>query len=255
MMNAYPIVDNTTACIIKHYESYAVAQKTINTKLIELLKINTPKHFNKVLEIGCGTGLFTAEFLANFSINHLVLNDLYEDYQPYVTEKLQRNFTLMKSEFVFGDCLNTPLGDGYDLLAAASVVEYLPCAQTFVQCAKAKLKQGGYLLFNSVNPQHFHEIRALVGEGGDYPSLLDWINQLEVDFEILSIEQDGLCFLFESPEEVITHLEYTGISPLKTVQWTEDFYQEFIRQYKLQFSQEGCVSLTYQPFYILARKR
>lgn len=255
MMGNYPTVDKAAACIIKNYESYAVVQRTINKKLIELLKINAPKHFNKVLEIGCGTGLFTAEFLADFSAEHLVLNDLYEECQPYLVEKLQRNFTLMKSEFVFGDCLNTPLGDGYDLLVAASVVEHLPCTQTFVQCAKAKLKRGGYLLFNSVNPQHFREIRALVGEGVCYPSLLDWINQLETDFEIISIQQDGLCFLFESPEEVITHLDCTSISPLKTAQWAEDFYREFIRQYKLQFSQEGCVSLTYQPFYILARKR
>lgn len=45
MMGNYPTVDKAAACIIKNYESYAVVQRTINKKLIELLKINAPKHF------------------------------------------------------------------------------------------------------------------------------------------------------------------------------------------------------------------
>lgn len=39
MMGNYPTVDKAAACIIKNYESYAVVQRTINKKLIELLKI------------------------------------------------------------------------------------------------------------------------------------------------------------------------------------------------------------------------
>lgn len=42
MMGNYPTVDKAAACIIKNYESYAVVQRTINKKLIELLKINAP---------------------------------------------------------------------------------------------------------------------------------------------------------------------------------------------------------------------
>ncbi|WP_150538584.1 methyltransferase domain-containing protein [Actinobacillus vicugnae] len=254
-MNTDSGLESASADKIKHYESYAIAQKTINEKLLALLQAHTRNHFEKVLEIGCGTGLFTAAFLTKFSTEQLVLNDVSENYQPYLTEKLQRNFTLMKSQFVVGDALTTELGSDYDLLVAASVVEYLASTQTFIQRAASQLKQGGYLLFNGVHPQNLPEIRSLVGEGSCSPSILDWINQLEQAFEIIAIEQDGLCFLFESPQEVMTHLAYTGLSPLNTAQWTEDFYQEFIRQYQERFSQEGYVSLTYQPFYLLARKR
>ena len=62
------------------YDENAIVQKKVASHLIELIKEikNDRNSFESILEIGCGTGIFTRDFLNNYSPNRIILNDFFQ---------------------------------------------------------------------------------------------------------------------------------------------------------------------------------
>ena len=62
------------------YDNNAIVQKKVATNLSEYIKndISLSGNMNKIIELGCGTGIFTKEFLSNFTPKHLTLNDFFD---------------------------------------------------------------------------------------------------------------------------------------------------------------------------------
>lgn len=60
------------------YDENAIIQKKVAENLTNFIskKFNNQK-FDKVIELGCGTGIFTREFLKKFEINEIDLNDCF----------------------------------------------------------------------------------------------------------------------------------------------------------------------------------
>ena len=68
------------------YDRQAGMQKHVARHMAEAIKSHIPDSDGwNVLEIGCGTGLFTREYLRGFRPGRLLLNDICPEVEPYLS--------------------------------------------------------------------------------------------------------------------------------------------------------------------------
>lgn len=68
------------------YDRQAGMQKHVARHMAEAIKSHIPDSDGwNVLEIGCGTGLFTREYLRGLRPGRLLLNDICPEVEPYLS--------------------------------------------------------------------------------------------------------------------------------------------------------------------------
>ena len=79
------------------YDGAAAVQDAIAERMVSLLQYHDGRRgtaadgsnaVGKVLEIGCGTGLFTRKFLKAYSPERMWLNDICQDYEESLSDIL-----------------------------------------------------------------------------------------------------------------------------------------------------------------------
>ena len=100
------------------YDENAIVQKKVASHLIELIKEikNDRNSFESILEIGCGTGIFTRDFLNNYSPNRIILNDFFQ------VERFLDNIPY--NSFLFGDILKVELPK-VETIVSSSVFQWI----------------------------------------------------------------------------------------------------------------------------------
>ena len=79
---------------------------------------------------------------------------------------------------------------------------------------------------------------------------------LSPDFHVIHASEEVAILTFPTPTEVLRHLKQTGVTGTEKRIWTRTRLQQFSETYIRLFStEEGPVSLTYHPMYVIAEKR
>ena len=238
---------------LSSYDNHADAQHRISRKLASLLPHQANVRYKRMLEIGCGTGGFTGVLKQQCHIDEWILNDLCEDCQ----EKIEQLFPGSPPRFIAGDAETLSFPGKFDLIASASVFQWMKEPETFLHKLSGLLMQQGLLLFSTFGPGNLHEIKKLTGKGLVYPTsdtLVGWLST--ADFNLLHQEEDTIVLTFKTPLDVLRHLKATGVTATGNGCWTKGRQESFCRQYAEQFATtDGQVTLTYRPLYILATKK
>ena len=240
------------AAATPHYDHHAEAQKTIHGELDKWLALYASERVAKILEIGCGTGLFSRLLAQRFPQAKLVLNDLDAACAPDWPHNRPS-----ETEYRFGDAEAIDLGRGYDIIASASALQWLAQPEVFIRRAAQMLVSDGLLLFNTFTPDNLHPIRALTGSGLHYPAAAEWAAWLHRDYDILALEPHTITLAFDTPRDALRHLQYTGVTATNTgFVWTKQRLQHFETQYRAHHAlPDGRVGLDYTPLYIAARRK
>ena len=238
---------------LSSYDNHADAQHRISRKLASLLPHQANVRYKRMLEIGCGTGGFTGVLKQQCHIDEWILNDLCEDCQ----EKIEQLFPGSPPRFIAGDAETLSFPGKFDLIASASVFQWMKEPETFLHKLSGLLMQQGLLLFSTFVPGNLYEIKELTGKGLVYPTsdtLVGWLST--ADFNLLHQEEDTIALTFKTPLDVLRHLKATGVTATGNGCWTKGRQESFCRQYAEQFATtDGQVTLTYRPLYILATKK
>lgn len=238
---------------LSSYDNHADAQHRISRKLASLLPHQANVRYKRMLEIGCGTGGFTGVLKQQCHIDEWILNDLCEDCQ----EKIEQLFPGSPPHFIAGDAETLSFPGKFDLIASASVFQWMKEPETFLHKLSGLLMQQGLLLFSTFVPGNLYEIKELTGKGLVYPTsntLVGWLST--ADFNLLHQEEDTIVLTFKTPLDVLRHLKATGVTATGNGCWTKGRQESFCQQYAEQFATtDGQVTLTYRPFYILATKK
>ncbi len=231
------------------YDAQAVAQQQICRRLIALLHAYSDGHFQRALEIGCGTGGFTRLMKEGCSINEWYLNDLCEGCRERVTGL----FPEQQPVFIAGNAETTEFPGLFNLIASASAFQWIEHPRGFLHRLRAKLSHKGLLLFNTFTPDNLREIRLLTGKGLNYPTtgqLTEWLRR---DYHILHLEEEKITLSFNSPMDVLRHLKSTGVTATGGEHWMRRQQTDFCRRYAEGFSTpDNKVTLTYCPLYVVA---
>ncbi len=237
---------------VESYEENAHAQKAIVSRLMTLLKTYCPATSGRILEIGCGTGLLTAQICQQFNNNELYVNDLVDAMCSKTANRCQ----LPKQRCLSGDIEQLPLEGNFSLMVSASTFQWLSDPlHTFFRLNR-HLQEKGWLLFSTFGTDNYKELRTLTGNGLSYRSLPEMKALLSEVFDVVHSEEGYQVLYFDDPLQVLRHIKKTGVNAVPSQQnWTRGMIDDFVQKYAADFEVDGQIPLTYHPQYFVCRKR
>jgi len=245
------------------YNEHAFVQLEIAQTLAKLLFENSSKQaLKRVFEIGCGTGFFTKALLDKFAVQELHLNDLVAECEVVLDEIMQQYFVSQQNIWSFSaaDVNQLDFDGEFDLICSSSSLQWVTDLPTLIKKMVDGLSTSGYLAISSFTSEHFQELRIINQQLGNhaqklnYVDLAQWRILLKEQFNLQKIEEQKVTLWFDSVEDVLLHLRYTGVNGNAGHHWSQSQLKEFVHLYEIEFSRDGRLPLTYAPIFIVAEK-
>jgi malonyl-CoA O-methyltransferase len=173
------------------YDDHADLQRAVAERLARLLPtLAAPR----VLELGCGTGLFSRRLLARYPDGDFVLTDL----APSMVEQCRRNLagSGRRVSFEVMDAARPAAEGPFDLIATSMTLHWLADPASALTALRRRLSSGGVLLYATISGNSFPEWRDVLEAQALPIGLLD-VPALPgiVDEERIVVDSDTLGFL------------------------------------------------------------
>ena len=222
------------------YRKNAVIQKQMAQKLICQIAKFFGAGFEKIFEIGAGTGFLTDEIKERLNFKELILNDITDNYTGF-----------KPSEYIKGDITKIKLPEKCSLIASNAVFQWISDYEPLFKKLYFALSEKGALCFSTFGEKNFNQIKDITGIGLDYPNLKEIVQKS--GFEILYYEEELQTMYFKTIKEVLTHIKLTGVKTQNKV-WTKADFKQFEEKYLKKYKDDMGFELTYHPcFYILKK--
>ena len=237
---------------IATYPQEANVQRQIADKMIHLLTEHISFPCSKVIEFGCGTGIYSRMLLQALRPEELLLNDLCPEMKyccDHILRKEQVSFLPGDAETVQDFRIGLP----------GLALQWFESPENFFKRCNTLLNNQGYFAFSTFGKENMKEIRELTGNGLPYRSREELVTALSSHFDILHSEEELISLSFDNPIKVLYHLKQTGVTGISGTSSqqlrTRRDLQLFSERYTQEFTQGTSVSLTYHPIYIIAKKK
>nr|WP_288812324.1 malonyl-ACP O-methyltransferase BioC [uncultured Sphingobacterium sp.] len=238
------------------YQSAAIVQRQVAEKMITLLQGTVPLRAEKVLEIGCGTGIFSRLLLQRLLPKQLFLNDISLEMITQVMAMVRSQHRSIQCSFICGDAEIYPLPKQLDLITSCSTIQWFENPAAFFARCHTLLHADGILAFSTFGEENMREISTTTQVGLTYSSKSSLVAALlALDYEILFAAEELIRLYFDTPLQVLRHLKQTGVTGIKSQSWTKGKLQTYCTVYTARYAVKTQVSLTYHPVYIIAKKR
>ena len=225
------------------YNENAVVQKVMAEKLYSMLDAAC---YDKILEIGCGTGILTSILSQKLNYKEFTANDLIGNCEDYIKSiNPQIEFFPMDIEN-FVQRVQTK----YDLIISNAVFQWIENFETFLSELYGLLEDGGSLLFSTFGENNFQEISSTLGVSLKYNSR-EYFQTILKDYDYEIIE-DEIKLDFPTPKDVLKHIQKTGVNALVETHWTKSNMKNFETSYN--FLTKNKPTLTYNPIYVKIKK-
>jgi len=229
------------------YEKHAHLQNEMGDRLALLLPNEIPK---RVLEIGCGTGVFTKHLLTH-PFNKVILNDISVEMINFLKSKL----TLPSySKIIVGNAENLKF-DCVDLITANAVFQWFRNPSKTLHKLRSYISSEGKLIFSTFGPQTLIELRQI--SSIDSPALLapfeQWENWLKnAKFTIESSSKTIHKIYYSNSLELLKNLQQLGTTPITMTRYGS--LRRIIKEYDKNFTTSNGVYATWEVYYFSAIK-
>lgn len=253
---------------LQSYNDNANIQQTIAKRLVDLaFQAGLPTQVNRALEIGCGTGFLTQQLSQSVGVQEMFVNDLVPSCEDFINQLIPDS---TQWQFLSGDIETAQIPNQLDLISSASTLQWVNDLQSLLGQLTQKLNSHGYLVISSFAEEHFTEIRSVqsqlqkdasgtIEKNIDYPmnywSSAQWNAALSEEYDVLSIHSDIQTAQFDSVKELLMHLRLTGVNGNARQRWTQQKLNRFSATYAENFQENGKFKLSYNPIYVVAKKR
>lgn len=242
------IKKNFSRCVATYNDS-AVVQKYMAERLVQMLQEQGFSSFEKVLEIGAGTGLLTELMVEKIKINSYLANDIINNYHEFLAN------ISTKINFLDGDIEHIALGDDFDLIIANAVFQWIADKESFLKKIESSLSDNGVFAFTTFSSDNFHEISDVFGVSLDYLDKEDLVELLEVKFKVLAVAEQEKTLFFDDYLSVLSHIRDTGTNNLSVETFSKKQLLEKEILYRDKYCKDGKWRLTYKPIWIVCSAR
>ncbi|CAM3275013.1 malonyl-CoA O-methyltransferase [Paracoccus aminovorans] len=227
------------------YDRAATAQRRIAKALFDACRRLAPEPPRRVFEAGYGSGHLTRH-LAGLRPERLWLNDLVAPPLPGV-----------RATYLPGDIARARLPQALDLVASASMIQWVARPAEVLDRLCAAVAPGGVLALSGYAPDHFPELRALGSRAGA-PSCLDGAAiaaLLPPGWRPLGCGEWRIALHFPDALAVLRHLRATGVNGRAGQFRSRGALQDFLARYEAAHGGPQGVTLTYVASWLVARKQ
>lgn len=224
------------------YDRYAQLQKSMAERLASLLPAPLP---DNILEIGCGTGLFTRHLLTQ-PVKQLVLNDI----APGMLEFLSKSLSLPKATKLSSGNAERVNFENMDLICANAVFQWFQNPQETLGKLNRALTINGNLIFSTFGPKTLIEFR----QAANLESPIDlydketWVEMVkESGFSVKFLDVEIRKIFFSSTMTLLKNLQQIGAAPIRMVK--TGGLRKLMRDYDSRFSTTQGVYATWELYY------
>ncbi len=233
--------------VVDTYGESAVVQQRIANELFAMLDGDC---YNRVLEIGCGSGFLTKLWSENITFNSATINDISEGWSSSIEAVMGNRDSW---DFIAEDAEVADFAGEFDLILSSSTIQWLVEPALFIKRMYDKLAVGGVLLISSFGVENFKEIREVSGSGLRYYTSGELVSKLPMGC-VASVCSESLELHFDNVNDILKHLKSTGVNAVNRGIKSRGELQHFITEYTQKFSCEKGVKLTYNPIYLMIKK-
>ena len=238
------------------YDNYTDAQNEAAGMLVRLLPADG---IADILEIGCGTGNYTALLKNRFKDAKIKAIDISEPMVRLARQKLND----ARLSFDVGDAEEAELGGKYDLVTSNATFHWLSDLEGVIKKTERSLSKNGLLFFSAFGPNTFLELKNSIAgvSARNVPMTPDlFLKRTEVDsllqkyFKKVQVTERLIRESYASLRGLLEKIKYSGTrgsgAKVRNV-WSPDLLAKIERQYLERF---GSIEATYQVFFCEARK-
>jgi malonyl-CoA O-methyltransferase len=243
MLNKQKIIKSFNASA-SHYHSAADIQPRIAERLARYLPAMTAKN---ILEIGCGTGLFSRYLQAEFPQAKILLTDMapsmLEICQKHLAGHTNLAFMQMDGEYLSAN-------QGFDLIASSMTLHWFSDIKKSLQQIISKLAPGGKLLFAMLGENSLQEWREICKAHHltTTPEFIS-VSALARDFPALKIEVEVSQQVYKNTYEFFKTLKLIGATTPHPAHrsLTSGFLRHLMRM--LDEKNSHGINITYEVIY------
>ena len=240
----------------RYYDKYSLIQRNCALRLISKIE-NT--NFKSILDIGCGTGIYTRFLRDRFRGAHIKAIDISHDMIEVAKEKLPDE----KTEFIVGDAETMDFKERFDLVTSNASLQWFTSLEKTLSKHRMLLKEKGVIAFSIFGPETFSELseslKKLFGEDSFISSHSFTTNSevrkiLKNLFNNVTVEETRYNKRYGSLAELLKNIKYSGIrgrgANRKTV-WVQGVMNELEKIYLDKFK---SIVARYQVFFCRGEK-
>ncbi len=232
------------------YDRYSYIQKEVAKKLLEFIEEGNCKN---ILDLGCGTGDFTAKLQNKFPEAQITAVDLSGRMLDIAARKKGNE----NVKFIRADLADLQLETSFDLITGNACLQWVKDIKAVIQNYKRNLSKEGRLIFSVFGPQTYSYLNQFFNEiaenppkipAADFKTEHQLYNILHEEFDTVEIRQMYLTKNLNSLKDLLKLIKFTGTKgkgldrPLGK--------QKFLRLQKKFMERFGTVKADYQVFLV-----
>lgn len=217
-MNLKSEICNSFARSAKHYDDVSKIQQEIGWRLFERLDIfkMTP---HTILDAGCGTGIFARALKERYQEASLFALDFSE---PMLQETREKTSQLSSVFPVLGDMEALPFENAsFDLIFVNQAIHWSDTLSSLLGEFHRVLKEDGILLFSTLGPDTFLELREAFLKVDGYEHTNSFYDMHDIgdlllskQFEDVVIDMERIEVHYDSPKDILVSLKRQGVRNL-----------------------------------------
>ena len=238
---------DTMACMFSDrastYDENACAQHRISRHLVDMWcdAAGSDRNAGRVLEIGVGTGAYTRMYLERFAVSSLELWDI----APGVGSGLPVAVDCVDAEPAIAEVE----AESYDVITSASAMQWFNSPMRFMWHMMRALAPGGLAVVSTFGPATLGELSAYRESALRYPdvrSIERMAKMVAGTGDEIRVATEEIVVNFADTRALVDHLRLTGVNA-----GAQPSGVPAMRR----LMTSGLRKLTYQPIYVLMRKR